>query len=126
MHRSGRPVLAGLDPDSSDSSVSYSDSKLFVTTLVASVARRWTDVLANAVDPGWVATRMGGPHATDDLSLGHVTQVWLAVSPQPDFRVSGRYWYHQQQQRPHPAVHDRRFQDALLAALERVTGVALD
>jgi hypothetical protein len=32
--------------------VSYSDSKLFVTTLAAAVARRWPEVLSNAVDPG--------------------------------------------------------------------------
>lgn len=31
---------------------SYSDSKLFVTTLAMAVARIWTGVLSNAVDPG--------------------------------------------------------------------------
>src|SRR4051794_12302479 len=38
-------------------------SKLFVTTLSAAVARLLPDVLSNAVDPGWVPTRMGGPGA---------------------------------------------------------------
>jgi len=37
----------------------YSDSKLFVAVLAAAVARRYPDVLSNAVDPGWVATKMG-------------------------------------------------------------------
>ena len=61
----------------------YCDSKLLVTTLAAAVARHWPDVHSNAVDPGWVPTRMGGPHATDDLALGHDTQVWLATSDEP-------------------------------------------
>ena len=44
----------------------------------------------NAVDPGWVPTRMGGPAATDDLEQGHSTQVWLAVSDQPEANVTGQ------------------------------------
>lgn len=124
MHRGGIPSLRGLDP-ASGRSVSYSDSKLLVTTFAAALARRWPDVLVNSVDPGWVPTRMGGPGATDDLRLGHVTQVWLAVSSEPEALTSGRYWYHQRRQEPHRAVRDPSFQDELLAALEHLTGVAL-
>ena len=43
------------------------------------VARRWPDMLCNALE-AWVATRMGGPAAPDDLDAAHRTQVWLAVS----------------------------------------------
>jgi NAD(P)-dependent dehydrogenase (short-subunit alcohol dehydrogenase family) len=75
---------------------SYSDSKLFVTTLAVSIARIWPDVCSNAVDPGWVPTRMGGPGAPDDLRLGHLTQEWLATSDEPEARSSGGYWFHQQ------------------------------
>ncbi len=32
---------------------------------------------------------MGGPGAPDDMSLAAVTQAWLAVSPDPDARVTG-------------------------------------
>jgi NAD(P)-dependent dehydrogenase (short-subunit alcohol dehydrogenase family) len=39
----------------------YLGSKLFVTVFAAAVARMWPGALSNAVDPGWVATRMGGP-----------------------------------------------------------------
>jgi hypothetical protein len=35
--------------------------------------------------------------------------------------VSGAYWHHQRRIEPHPAVHDRRFQDGLLEALAHVT-----
>lgn len=105
--------------------VSYSDSKLFVATLAFAVARLWPGVCSNTVDPGWVPTRMGGPHAPDDLRLGHLTQEWLATSDDADARTSGGYWYHQRRRDPHPAALDARFQDELLAALARITGERL-
>lgn len=125
MHRGGTAVLSGLDWSGNRRTASYSDSKLLVTVLMAAVARRWPDVLANAVDPGWVPTRMGGPSASDDLELGHVTQSWLATSEDPAALVSGSYWFHQRTRDPHPAVHDEATQDALLAALAEHTGVSL-
>jgi len=60
MHRGGRAGLTGVDWSGHRATGSYSDSKLFVTTLAAAVARIWTDVFSNAVDPGWVPTKMGG------------------------------------------------------------------
>jgi len=104
---------------------SYSDSKLFVTTLAAAVARMWPDVFSNAVDPGWVPTRMGGPGAPDDLRLGHLTQEWLATSQDPDALTSGGYWHHQRRIEPHPAVRDLRFQRELLDDLARFTATRL-
>ena len=125
MHRGGRPRLDGLDWSRRRATGSYSDSKLFVTALAAAVARLWPDVLSNAVDPGWVPTRMGGQGAPDDLRLGHLTQEWLATSDDADARTSGGYWHHQRRIEPHPAVHDRRFQDQLLDALAGFTGTRL-
>jgi len=116
LHHSGRPSIDGVDW-SGRRAGSYPDSKLFVTTLAAAVARLWPDVISNAVDPGWVPTKMGGPRAPDDLRLGHLTQEWLATSDDPDARTSGGYWYHQRRVGPHPAVHDARFQDELLGDL---------
>jgi NAD(P)-dependent dehydrogenase (short-subunit alcohol dehydrogenase family) len=106
-HFSGRPNLTAIDWSGHRSTGSYPDSKLFVTTLAAAVARIWADVSSNAVDPGWVPTKMGGPNAPDDLRLGHLTQEWLATSDDPAARTSGGYWYHQRRIEPHPAVHDR-------------------
>jgi NAD(P)-dependent dehydrogenase (short-subunit alcohol dehydrogenase family) len=125
MHRGGRPRLDGLDWSGRRATGSYSDSKLFVTALAAAVARLWPDVLSNAVDPGWVPTRMGGQGAPDDLRLGHLTQEWLATSDDADARTSGGYWHHQRRIEPHPAVHDQRFQDQLLDALAGFTGTRL-
>jgi NAD(P)-dependent dehydrogenase (short-subunit alcohol dehydrogenase family) len=125
MHSGGRPHLAGMDWSGERITGSYSDSKLFVTTLAVAIARVWPDVYSNAVDPGWVPTRMGGPGAPDDLRLGHLTQEWLATSDDADARTSGGYWYHQKRIEPHPAVRDQRFQDQLLDALARFTGTRL-
>jgi NAD(P)-dependent dehydrogenase (short-subunit alcohol dehydrogenase family) len=125
MHRGGRARLAGMDWSGRRATGSYSDSKLFVTTLAVAVARIWPDVLSNAVDPGWVPTRMGGPWAPDDLRLGHLTQEWLATSADPEARTTGGYWHHQRRSDPHPAVDDRQFQDQLLDALARFTGMRL-
>jgi len=123
-HYSGRSSLAGVDW-SGRRSRSYSDSKLFVTTLAAAVARLWPNVFSNAVDPGWVPTRMGGPGAPDDLRLGHLTQEWLATSDDPDARTSGGYWHHQRRIEPHPAARDPQFQDQLLDDLARFTTTRL-
>jgi NAD(P)-dependent dehydrogenase (short-subunit alcohol dehydrogenase family) len=103
MHRGGRASLTDMDWSGHRAMGSYSDSKLFVTTLAAAVARRCTDVFSNAVDPGWVPTKMGGPGAPDDLRLGHLTQVWLATSDDRQARTSGGYWYHQRRAEPAPA-----------------------
>jgi NAD(P)-dependent dehydrogenase (short-subunit alcohol dehydrogenase family) len=125
MHRGGRASLTGMDWSGQRATGSYSDSKLFVTTLAVAVARLWPDVLSNAVDPGWVPTRMGGPGAPDDLRLGHLTQVWLATSEDPEARISGGYWHHQRRTEPAPVVHDERFQAELLEALARFTATPL-
>lgn len=125
MHRSGRASLTGIDWSGHRTTGSYSDSKLFVTTLAAAVARLWPDVISSAVDPGWVPTKMGGPGAPDDLRLGHLTQRWLATSGDPEARTSGGYWHHQRRSEPHGAVRDRRFQDLLLEELARFTATRL-
>ena len=126
MHHSGHPRVNGLDWSGRRPSGSYSDSKLFITTLMVAVATRWPTTISNAVDPGWVPTRMGGAGAPDDLRLGHLTQEWLATSDDANANTSGGYWYHQQRRQPHPAVHDTRFQQRLLDELLRFTGVGLD
>ncbi|WP_371673946.1 SDR family NAD(P)-dependent oxidoreductase [Streptomyces sp. NBC_00289] len=123
-HLGGRPLLDGVDWRG-ESAGSYSDSKLFVTTLTAAVARLRPGTLSNAVDPGWVPTKMGGAGAPDDLELGHRTQEWLASSDEPEALTTGGYWYHRQRTEPHHSVHDEAFQDRLLQALTEETGTAL-
>jgi NAD(P)-dependent dehydrogenase (short-subunit alcohol dehydrogenase family) len=103
----------------------YAESKLHVITLALTLARVWPDVLSNAVDPGWVPTKMGGPAATGDLEMGYLTQTWLAASNDAAAAVSGGYWYHRQRQAPAPLARDPAFQDQLMDRLAALTGVAL-
>jgi NAD(P)-dependent dehydrogenase (short-subunit alcohol dehydrogenase family) len=125
LHYRGRARLADIDWSGHRTPGSYSDSKLFVTTLAMLVARTWPEVFSNAVDPGWVPTKMGGAGASDDLRLGHLTQEWLATSDDPEARSTGGYWYHQRLKEPHAMAHDQRFQDELLEDLVGFTTTRL-
>jgi NAD(P)-dependent dehydrogenase (short-subunit alcohol dehydrogenase family) len=127
MHRSADGSLRDIDwvERRWDASRAYSESKLYVAALAFTVARRWPDVLSNAVDPGWVPTKMGGAGAPDDLEMGHLTQTWLAASDDSAATVSGEYWYHRERRPPAPQVSDPGFQDELAAKLAELTGVSL-
>lgn len=120
MHRGGRADVSRLERGGS-----YSDSKLFITALALAVARFWPEVYSNAVDPGWVPTKMGGAGAPDDLRLGHLTQEWLTTSDDPPACTTGGYWFHQRRQEPHPAALETSFQESLIADLAEVTGSPL-
>jgi NAD(P)-dependent dehydrogenase (short-subunit alcohol dehydrogenase family) len=127
MHRRGEPDLADLQWRHRrwNGSQAYANSKLFDVVLAFAVARLWPGVLSNALEPGWVATKMGGSGATDDMRQAPQTQVWLAVSHDPDALVSGRYFYHQRLRDTHPAASNIEVQDGLLNACQQLTGVAL-
>jgi NAD(P)-dependent dehydrogenase (short-subunit alcohol dehydrogenase family) len=103
---------------------SYSDSKLHVLMLAKAVARRWTNVYSNAVDPGWVPTKMGGKGAPDDLKKGYETQIWLATSNDAQARVSGNYFHHQKVTHHNPEADDVRLQARLVSLCEEITGVS--
>ncbi|MEB3045875.1 SDR family NAD(P)-dependent oxidoreductase [Rhizobium mulingense] len=127
MHRSGASTLEDIDWKRRpwNASQAYSESKLYIATLSAALARHWPDVFSNAVDPGWVPTKMGGAGAPDDLEMGHLTQTWLATSDDEAAKVSGGYWYHRQRREAAEEVTDVEFQDALLGRLAELTGVRL-
>lgn len=127
MHESGRATLD--DPQWTSrrwsGSGAYSDSKLWDVVLALAVARRWPDVRSNCVDPGWVATRMGGAGAPGGLDEGTATQVWLATSDDPEATVSGRYFYHRQARQPLGATRRADLQDELLDHCAELTGTPL-
>lgn len=102
----------------------YCDSKLHDVLLAFAVARGWKDVLSNAVDPGWVATKMGGANAPDDLTKGSVTQAWLAVSTDPAAMVNGGYFYHQKPREVHAAARRVEVQEKFLSECARLSGIA--
>jgi NAD(P)-dependent dehydrogenase (short-subunit alcohol dehydrogenase family) len=122
MHLGGSAKLESLD--SSVSRVTYSDSKLHVLMLCMAVARKWPEVYANAVDPGWVPTKMGGRGAPDDLQKGYETQTWLAVSSDRRATVSGRYFHHENEARYNREADDVQLQERLLSLCEEITGVS--
>ena len=127
MHHAGAGSLRDIDWTERrwNAAKAYSESKLHIIALALTVAHAWPEVLSNAVDPGWVPTRMGGPGASDDLEMGHLTQTWLAVSDDAAATVSGGYWYHRQRQEPAAEARDPAFQDRLMDRLAALTGVAL-
>lgn len=104
--------------------VTYSDTKLHDLILAKAFAAKWPDVYANAVDPGWVATKMGGAGAPDSLEKGFETQVWLAVSNDAEALVSGRYFHHKREARYHHAADHPTIREKLLNHFEQVTGIA--
>ncbi|MFI7680011.1 SDR family NAD(P)-dependent oxidoreductase [Actinophytocola sp. NPDC049390] len=121
MHLGVAPDLDDLNWERRrwNGSQAYAESKFWDVVLAFGLARRWPDVPVNAVDPGWVATRMGGRGAPDDLTQGHVTQVRLALGEIPG---TGGYLYHEEPSRTNPAVHDTDLQDAFLARCAELTG----
>lgn len=121
MHKHGNPSLEYIS--SGKRNISYSDSKLHVVLLAKAVARKWTGVYSNAVDPGWVPTKMGGSGAPDDLGKGYETQIWLAVSNDDKAKVSGRYLYHEKEATVHPEADKIFVQEKFLAVCEQITGV---
>ncbi len=127
MHRGGEPDLDDLQwiRRGWNGAQAYSDSKLFDVVLAFAVARRWHWARSNAVEPGWVPTKMGGPGAPDDLNLAPVTQAWLAVSDDPAATVTGGYFFHQQPREVHPAVRSVEFQEELLDRCAQLTGAPL-
>nr|WP_294794698.1 SDR family NAD(P)-dependent oxidoreductase [uncultured Mucilaginibacter sp.] len=121
MHLSGDATLKGLQ--GKPPSINYSDSKLQDLILAKAVARKWPHVFANAVDPGWVPTKMGGAGASDDLEQGFETQVWLAESTDPEAMISGRYFHHKREARYQLKADDIAVQDQFLTICKEITGI---
>jgi NAD(P)-dependent dehydrogenase (short-subunit alcohol dehydrogenase family) len=101
----------------------YADSKLHDVILAFAVARKWPDVLSNALEPGWVPTKMGGPGAPDDLDAAPRTQVWLATSDEPAAKVSGQYFYHMKRRSADPAAANPAIQDRLLTQCAELSNI---
>ncbi len=72
-------TVQGRDP----SAPAYSVSKAALNMLTLKLAYELagTNILVNAVCPGWVRTDMGGPSADRSVEEGAETPVWLATLP---------------------------------------------
>jgi NAD(P)-dependent dehydrogenase (short-subunit alcohol dehydrogenase family) len=127
MHRGAGSSLDDLDWTKRrwQGAEAYSESKLHDVLLAFAMARRWPGVYSNAVNPGWVPTKMGGRGAPDDLDEGARTQAWLAASDEPAALVAGKYFRHRREEACDPAARDAARQDKLLEICARLSGVAL-
>ena len=125
LHRSGDSSLDDLTWEKRPWSgyQAYADSKLHDVILAFAVGEKWKDVHSNALEPGWVATKMGGTGAPDSLEEGPVTQAWLAVSNAPEVLRSGGYFYHKQPRAVHPDTRDTAVQNLFLEKCQALSGV---
>jgi NAD(P)-dependent dehydrogenase (short-subunit alcohol dehydrogenase family) len=103
----------------------YAETKFLDVLLAFGVARRWPEVRSNALEPGWVPTRMGGPGAPDDIAAAPVTQAWLAVGEDPATHVTGRYFYHQREIPPEASTAREELQETLLDYCAELSAVPL-
>lgn len=122
LHKSGKPVLEEAQIENT----TYADTKLQILILMKAVASRFPKTHSNAVDPGWVPTRMGGKQATGDLEKGFETQLWLTTSDDKEARVSGIYFHHKKKQQPNKEVEDPDLQDKVLKFYQELSGINLE
>jgi NAD(P)-dependent dehydrogenase (short-subunit alcohol dehydrogenase family) len=75
----------------------YSVSKASLNALTVMLASelKGTNILVNAVCPGWVRTDMGGSNATRSVEEGAATPVWLATLP--DGELTGHIFFDKKQ-----------------------------
>ena len=106
-------------------STAYAESKLHDAMLAFAVARLWPDVLSNALEPGWVPTKMGGPGAPDDMGQAHLTQAWLAASDDTNAQTTADYFYHLKPREPNPQSRDGALQKRLLDICREISGVEI-
>jgi NAD(P)-dependent dehydrogenase (short-subunit alcohol dehydrogenase family) len=108
-----------------DGSTAYAESKLYDVLLAFAMAHLWPNVLSNALEPGWVPTRMGGPGAPDDMDQAHRTQVWLAVGNDPEAKVTGCYFHHMRRRAPNPQAGNLPLQERLLVICAEMSGIVM-
>ncbi|HUW06724.1 MAG TPA: SDR family NAD(P)-dependent oxidoreductase [Williamwhitmania sp.] len=101
----------------------YSDTKLHNLILSMAIAQRWKNVLSNAIEPGWVATKLGGAEAPDSLEEGYKTQAWLATSNDKEAMVTGGYFFHKRPKEFQHATAISELQDKLIREYERISGI---
>jgi NAD(P)-dependent dehydrogenase (short-subunit alcohol dehydrogenase family) len=106
-------------------SQAYAETKLYDVILAFAIARLWPNVFSNALEPGWVPTRMGGPSAPDDMEKAHRTQAWLATSDDAAAKVSGKYFFHMRRRAANPEAEQPALQDRFIARCEELSGISL-
>ncbi|KAH6688832.1 short-chain dehydrogenase/reductase SDR [Leptodontidium sp. 2 PMI_412] len=125
LHRGGNESMVdvGWKEKKWDGFQAYGDSKLMDLILALGVARHWPEVSSNALDPGWVKTKMGGSSAPDSLKKSNDMLVWLATGDPKDIG-SGKYYAAQGGKGgQHPVASDQGLQEEFLRVCEEISGV---
>ena len=138
-HHSGDPSLRDITwqergDGAWDDLTAYKDSKLHDVLLAKAFAGRWGSkhgVRSNALDPGWVPTKMGGASAPGSLDAAVETYVMLAEGAGgPDGKkgeggdATGKlFGPRRKESRPKLESDDVAIQDKLIEILEGITGV---
>lgn len=117
LHQGGTARL-----DSLEGSL-YADSKLHDIMLAKAFARRFAGVESNAVDPGWVPTKMGGSGATGDIEESIKTFAMLALGEGAAKGKTGKYFYSSKEVPCLEAANDEAAQEGLLKRLAAISGV---
>ncbi|KXT12099.1 hypothetical protein AC579_7969 [Pseudocercospora musae] len=102
----------------------YGDSKLHNILLAYGFARHLKAQgveESNALDPGWVPTKMGGASASDDINASVKTYIALAEG----VGGTGEYWGPgaRNGRRHQSVVSDINTQETLLKELEQISGI---
>jgi NAD(P)-dependent dehydrogenase (short-subunit alcohol dehydrogenase family) len=121
---SGLVASGRVDPASlgaaRDPRQAYADSKAVDVALALGWARRLPELLAGAVEPGWVRTKLAPVGAPGDVRAGGARVARAAADPD----WPGGYTAGTRQARLPAALTSPRLQDELLAAMDRLAGLA--
>lgn len=102
----------------------YRASKVHDVMFAKAFARRWPEVKSNSLDPGWVATKMGGADASGDIEAAVATYVMLAEGEEKDAQRSGNYYNPGPKEgRTQAITDDENAQERLLQICADFTGV---
>lgn len=103
----------------------YGDSKLHDVMLANAVARRWPDVQSCSMDPGWIATKMGGSGAPGQTSTpGKAIYEYAIGQSTITGDRSGVYFNPQGARAPHKGATDTKKQDEFMKICEEISGVS--
>lgn len=131
MHQSGSsdisdPLWAKRGESGFSDTTAYCASKLHNVLFAKAFARRWPDVRSNALDPGWIATKMGGSGATGNADAAVETYVMLAEGEEADSKKTGQYFRPGKRVgSPQKTTDDVKLQDKLLEVCSEFSGVKL-
>lgn len=129
MHQMGSPSLDDVlwtkrGESEYTANAAYCASKLHNVLLAKAFARRWPEVKSNALDPGWVATKMGGSSASGSVDAAVESYVMLAEGEEEKAKKSGSYFHPSNREgTPHKVTEDEKAQDKLIEICAEFSGV---